>query len=78
MDIRLIIGRMIIGSLILVNVLCVAKAEDVAKFTFRVYKKYWGPTERSIPVLTVLCRFWNGLMFFVLCYLFLFLPTYLK
>jgi len=78
MDYGLVIGRVFIGFLVLVTAFCVVKADAVARFTYKFRKKHWNLTEKSIPLLTFICRFWNGIMFFVLIYLFIFLPKFME
>lgn len=76
MNTGLLVGRIFIGVCIVLVAFCVVKADTVARWTFRFRQKDWHLKESSIPTLALICRVWNGVMFFVLLYVFWTMPKY--
>jgi hypothetical protein len=73
----LIIGRIFIFICILIGLFCIVKADRVAQWTYNFRKKDWNLTEKSIPILKFICRFWNLIMVAIFIYLFITLPRHM-
>lgn len=54
----------VVGSLFLV-----IRPDIGARWTYKIYKNYWGISEEAIPFLRIICRYWNIVMCFIFIYL---------